>query len=274
MNESGKAFKVFKNNSGTFYYASFLFQKDLRSEIAILYRFLRTADNFVDQQPQDGDGLLRFKEETFRGLRENVAVKDACIQDFIGLCQKYNFEIEWVESFFASMEMDLKKGGFNRVKLDRYIYGSAEVVGLMIGQILKLPKNSDYFAKILGRSFQKINFLRDVREDLLLGRLYFPSEDLQKYKISALGKNMNSFKFIKYQVDIWFKENNEALPGLRLIPRRPRMAIKTANDLYRIVAKKIYKNPEVVFKESQRPGFLTVLFVALKNLIEVGIVNK
>lgn len=272
---SKKIFNIFKQGSRTYFYSSLFFPTGVRGDVFRLYSFVRKADDYVDCKPPQKDKFFKFKEKYYQAL-SGKKVNDEVIDGFIELMQKRGFEREWIDKFFISMEMDLF--GFEYKKLEdaiEYMHGSAEVIGLMMSKIMGLPKKSFENAKMLGRSMQYINFIRDIDEDNGLGRTYFPREDLEKFKLknlkkSTISKNKKSFQeFVDFQLKRYKKWQKEAEGGYQYIPKRYLIPIKTASDLYNWTAKNIEKDPHRVFKEKIKPGMPYIMMKISNNTMNI-----
>ena len=164
------------------------FDKKLRMPIYAIYGFVRFADEIVDTfHEHDKDTLLRrFREETYRAIEERISLNPV-LQSFQEVVHKYSIERELIDSFLDSMEMDLHFSKYHDALYKQYIYGSAEVVGLMCLRVFTEGDNADYQrlrdgACALGSAFQKINFLRDMKSDFdERGRVYFPGVDFRHF---------------------------------------------------------------------------------------------
>jgi phytoene synthase len=173
-------YSLFKQGSKTYFYSTIFFPKRVKDDVFVLYSFLRKADDYVDAIPQDIDGFYQFKEGYYQA-KEGKETGDVVIDSFIKLAQKRDFEERWVDAFLHSMEMDITTTTYKTMdELKTYLYGSSEVVGLFMAKIMDLPQESYYAARHLGRAMQYINFIRDIAEDVQLGRTYFPQEHLQQ----------------------------------------------------------------------------------------------
>ena len=170
--------EIFRKGSTTYYYSTKLFPAKIRKEVTQLYNFVRVADDYVDSVPQDTEGFMDFKEEYYRVLSGKSSDNEV-ITDFVRLSQKRKFNNKWVDAFLFSMEMDTRKSTYKNLdELNTYLYGSAEVIGLMMNKVMNVNENADDSARYLGKAMQFINFIRDIDEDLDLKRTYFPVEDL------------------------------------------------------------------------------------------------
>lgn len=253
-------FRVGRN----FFYSSNLFPRAVRDEVAVLYAFVRYVDDLVDR-PRP------LVEHFYRAWRLLDAALDGrvsppVIGDFAELAARRGFDRRWVEAFMESMEMDLYKQRYATYgELLRYMYGSAEVIGLFMARILGLPRESHPYAMLLGRAYQLINIIRDVGEDLGLGRVYIPEEDLAKFGLSDIRPGPHFDELIRYELARYHAVQREAEKGYKYIPRRYRPAIKTASDLYKRTAMIISKQPSLVLRRKVRPSFRDVVLLWVKN---------
>jgi phytoene synthase len=144
-----------------FYFSSIFFEPSMRDEVATLYAFVRFIDDLVDRDPPNVDMFYRCwdKLDSLWGSRGGPPV----LQPFIELAEKHAFGRSSVEAFMKSMEMDLTVDSYESYEdLLRYIYGSAEVVGLFMAKIMRLEEKSYPYAMRLGRAYQLINMIRDT----------------------------------------------------------------------------------------------------------------
>ena len=262
-------YSIFKEGSKTYFYSSLFFPMDVRSDVFVLYAFVRKADNFVDSMPQRKNEFYDFWEQYNRALTGKVS-GDIVIDSFIKLMNRKKFDEEWVQAFLEAMEMDLKKQKYmNLDETKKYMYGSAEVVGLMMASIMDLPKESFECARYLGRAMQYINFIRDISEDLALGRQYLPQNDLRKCGLESVDyehvktreKGFN--EFIRKQIGYYEEWQRTAENGFPYIPKRYFIPIKTASDMYKWTAEKIKKSPIIVYIKKVKPSmpFIVSRFV-------------
>ena len=143
----GRIYRIFKKGSKTYFYNSLFFPRDVREDVFVLYSFVREADNHVDVVPQDPERLGRFMDD-FRLTCKGERTGDVVLDSFCELASRKRFEKEWVQAFLGSMEMDLTKHTYDTMEeLDDYIYGSAEVIGLMMSRIMNVSDRFQYNAK-------------------------------------------------------------------------------------------------------------------------------
>jgi phytoene synthase len=266
-----KFFSIFKKGSKTYFYSSLFFPKHVRDKVFTLYSFVRVADNFVDAVPQQKEEFYLFKEQyekSLKGKKTGNEVVDA----FTGLMEESDFDPAWVEAFLKSMEMDLYKHRHRTLEESlEYIYGSAEVIGLMMSRILGLPEKSFEAARMQGRAMQYINFIRDIQEDNELGRIYLPlnGSPLENLEKTETENKFSIFQnFIRDEIKRYEDWQEKAGQGYRYIPKRYLIPIKTASDLYNWTARQIQKDPAVVYQRKVKPKIPLILFYILKILLE------
>lgn len=269
-------FQIMKNGSKTYFYTTLFFPKNIRKDVFTLYAFVRTADDFVDSLPQKKTDFLKFKNLWQEYLKKGVSV-NFIINSYGKLSEKYSFEDNWTKDFLNAMESDLKKVSFkNPDDTEKYMYGSAEVIGLMMAKILKLPDQSLPYAALQGKAMQYLNFIRDISEDNSLGRQYFPESILKRHKLSNLTyenarKNPNEFCiFIREEISRYKNWQMEATKGYVFLPTRYRIPIKTAAMMYNWTSDQIYKNPFIVFEKKVKPSALRIVWNVIKNTITDG----
>lgn len=273
--------KIFKKGSTTYYFSSRFFPKKVRDDVYRLYSFVRIADNYVDDTPAQPKKLLAL-EKSYESATSNHAfdaiahkwddIDTRVIKHIVRLQHKYKFDKSWVEAFFKSMKMDTEKKVYKTIDDSlTYVYGSAEVIGLMMAKVLRLPEESYEYAKAQGRAMQWINFIRDIDEDNKLGRCYFPASELKKYGLKNLTreeaheKPEQFKKFIQAQIKRYKKWQSEADKGLHYIPERLQVPVKTAIDMYNWTAKKIEKDPLLVFSQKVKPRKRQVIRRVIRN---------
>src|SRR6056297_43391 len=158
----------------------------LRDPIYSVYGFVRVADEIVDSfEGYDQAFLLdKFRKDTYEAIEQGISTNPV-LNSFQKMVRDYKIDHELIETFLESMKMDLEKVDYTDKKYQQYILGSAEVVGLMCLHIFtegdkKLFEELKPYAMKLGAAFQKVNFLRDLKDDYhVLGRTYFPGVDME-----------------------------------------------------------------------------------------------
>ena len=214
--------------------------KDLRDAIYAVYGLVRFADEIVDtfhEFPKERL-LQEFKADTYKAIKDGISL-NPILHIFQWAVSRYNIDLELVETFFNSMEMDLDKSTYNQSEYEKYILGSAEVVGLMCLRIFLNGDTKEYNrlrdnAMSLGSAFQKINFLRDLSADYqALGRCYFPGLDVE---------NPTKENFAAIIADIE-KDFKHGYLGILQLPKNARFGVYMAYIYYYRLFKKIQKTP-------------------------------
>ena len=262
--------KIFSENSTSYYYSSLVFPKEIREDVFRFYAYVRTADDFVDDKPQEPGKLKSFRRKTMENW-DSGSTEDKIVNGFLQVAREKNFEKEWVEAFLDSMAMDLEKKEYTSMEETlEYIHGSAEVIGLMMARVLDLPEESHESAAMLGRAMQYCNFLRDVEEDYRLGRRYLPKDEMEKYNLETLepGKvDERKFKvFMEEQINQYFQWQEKAEKGFSYIPYRERVPVILSSRLYKWTAHQIYENPSVVYERQVRPSKTRIGLELAKSL--------
>jgi phytoene/squalene synthetase len=222
----------------------------IRNPIYAIYGYVRLADEIVDSfHDFNKEKLLKkFKEETFQALEERISL-NPILQSFQETVHEYNIDQNLIHQFLKSMEMDLQKIDYNSDLYKEYILGSAEVVGLMCLHIFvngdrKQFENLKPYAMILGSAFQKVNFLRDMKDDYYtLGRSYFPNLDM-----TLFDNNIKSS--IEKEIE---EEFRQALIGIKMLPPSSRFGVYLAYRYYVSLFKKIKrKSAQTIMSERIR----------------------
>ncbi len=266
-------FKTFKRGSTTYFYSSVFFPPAVRSDVSALYAFVRTADDFVDAVPQQPEAFYRFRASYYEARAGGAVSSDVIIGCFVELMNRKCFDPAWVDAFLRAMEMDLKKQSYDTIEETcEYMYGSAEVIGLMMATIMGLHADSLHYARLLGRSMQYINFIRDIDEDFSLGRRYLPlaGTGLSELSEPCARKHPERFtRFIHSQLQLYEQWQTEAEKGFSYIPKRYLVPIKTASDKYKWTGRTIRKNPLVVFEKKVKPPALHILLSGICNAFTI-----
>ncbi len=177
-----------KRYSTSFSSAIGLLHKDLQTPIYHIYGFVRFADEIVDtfHSHNKAELLAEFKKETYQAFERKISL-NPILHSFQMVVNEYQIDHALVDAFFKSMEFDLTKQSYDAEGYKEYIYGSAEVVGLMCLYVFCKGDKHTYqqlkpAAQSLGSAFQKINFLRDIKADSQqLERVYFPGVDFNAF---------------------------------------------------------------------------------------------
>lgn len=188
--------------------------------------------------------------------RRGRLTSDPSVDSTIELMRRKRFDPLWVEAFLDAMEADLVRSECDTMdEVLRYTYGSAEVIGLFMARILDLPEASLPSARMLGRAMQYVNYIRDFAEEVSLGRRYLPLEGLPGVSKEYAADHPDEFaSFTRGHLIRCHSWQAEAQAGCRRIPRRYRIPIKTAPDMYGWTAKRIADDHFVVFERKTKPS--------------------
>lgn len=239
-----------KKYSTSFSLGILALKPSIRPAIYAIYGYVRLADEIVDSfHDYDKITLLdRFKMETNRALEEGISL-NPILQSFTHTVHKYNIDKSLIDQFLHSMEMDLNKLDYNSDLYNEYIFGSAEVVGLMCLQVFTGGNKEDYeklkpYAMKLGSAFQKVNFLRDLKDDYqTLGRTYFPNIEMNAFDTKVKCQ-------IEDEIEMEFKE---ALAGIKMLPNSSKFGVYLAYKYYLSLFKKIKTTaPEIILQNRVR----------------------
>lgn len=226
--------------STSFSMGIYCLSNSLRNSVYSIYGFVRLADEIVDSfESFDKKQLLaKFKIETYEAIENRISL-NPILNSFQNAVHQYNIGLDLVETFLQSMEMDLEKVDYTAEKYQQYILGSAEVVGLMCLHVFT-GGNLDQFNELkpyamkLGAAFQKVNFLRDMKDDYhVLGRTYFPEVDISEFTLAAKEQ-------IEQDIENDFRI---ALKGIKLLPSTSRGGVYLAYVYYKALFNKIKKLP-------------------------------
>lgn len=216
-----------------------LLHGSLRAPIYNIYGLVRFADEIVDtfHDHNKQELLADFRAETFRAIENKISL-NPILQSFQLTVNQYNIDLHLVEAFFDSMEQDLNKTYYDEKGYDQYIYGSAEVVGLMCLYVFcegdqKAFNKLQPSAQALGAAFQKVNFLRDLKADYLeLNRTYFPGVDF---------RNFTAASKLHIEADI-ADDFEKAYEGILQLPVKARFGVYVAYKYYLSLFKKIKRS--------------------------------
>ena len=256
---------VTENYSTSFSSSIRMLHKDLRQPVFNIYGFVRFADEIVDTfHEHDKPGLLKqFKTETVDAIKRGISL-NPILNSFQLTVNKYNIDLQLIDAFFTSMEMDLDKKAYDSEAYKKYIYGSAEVVGLMCLYVFcegkkELYQKLEHSARSLGAAFQKVNFLRDIKSDFSgLARVYFPRCDFN---------NFTEREKSRIEEDI-HNDFRQAYQGIINLPLKARFGVYVAYKYYFSLFKKIKRmEPARVLEERIRiPNYRKALIVLRAGL--------
>lgn len=240
---------VTNSYSTSFSLATKMLSKSIRQDIYNIYGFVRFADEIVDtfHDYNKKELLNRFIDELNYSLKNKIST-NPILNSFQSTVNKYKIDYKLIDSFLKSMKMDLKKVKYNTQKeYKEYIYGSADVVGLMCLKVF-LSGNEKSFKKLkpnamaLGSAFQKVNFLRDLNADFHdLNRTYFPNLDFKNF-------NEESKKIIMDDIENDFKK---ALNGIYELPNNSKFGVYAAYKYYKRLLNKLKRTSHLKIKNER-----------------------
>lgn len=239
-----------KAYTSSFYAGMRLLNRAERKAIYAIYGFVRIADEIVDTFHDFDQKLLleEFKAETYAAIERGVSTNPV-LHSYQWVVNTYKIDLAFTDSFFDSMEMDLVKNNHDPESYNRYIYGSAEVVGLMCLSVFYADDKETFNsllqpARKLGEAFQKINFLRDIKADIdERDRVYFPGLEIDTFDV-------HTKRVIEKEVKSDFQE---ALPGIRKLHKGARLGVYLAYRYYYQLLLKIEKmSPEQLLARRAR----------------------
>ena len=256
---------VTEKYSTSFSSAIRLLHPDLRTPIYNIYGFVRFADEIVDtfHQYRKEELLTEFRKDTYAAIERGISL-NPILHSFQITVREYNISHDLIEAFFNSMEMDLSKTTYNSNGYKEYIYGSAEVVGLMCLYVFCEGDRNMYndlkpSAQALGAAFQKVNFLRDVKADYeQLNRAYFPEVDFKNFTPT-----------MKRQIEEDISQDFEnAYEGILNLPHKARFGVSVAYKYYLSLFKKIKRTtPASIMEQRIRiPNYGKAYIVAKAGL--------
>lgn len=229
-----------KAYSTSFSLGIYFLKPTLRDAIYSIYGFVRLADEIVDSfAGYDQKKLLaKFTHETYEAIESKISV-NPILNSFQHAINDYKIDHELIATFLKSMEMDLQKVDYTEEKYQQYILGSAEVVGLMCLKVFTNEKPELYeelkpYAMKLGAAFQKVNFLRDMKDDyVILGRTYFPDVNMSHFS-----------RDVKQQIEEDIEHDfKTGLAGIKKLPASSKGGVYLAYVYYQSLFKKIKRLP-------------------------------
>ena len=240
---------VTESYSTSFTLATKMLDSSIRQDIYNIYGFVRFADEIVDSfHNYDKKELLNLFEKDLKKSIEDKISLNPILNSFQKTIHNYQIDYELVDSFLKSMKLDLDKSKYlTKKEFDQYVYGSADVVGLMCLKVFVKGNNQEYnnlkpYAMSLGSAFQKVNFLRDLKADHDgLNRSYFPNLNIEQF-------DEESKQIILTEID---KDFSHALKGIFRLPSSAKFGVYTAYKYYLKLLNKLRKTPPLKIKSSR-----------------------
>ena len=232
---------VTKKYSTSFSLAVNMLSPKIREDIYSIYAFVRVADEIVDSfHGYDKNKLInKFEEDYYNALETGISL-NPILNSFQLTVKKCNITDDLVQAFLTSMKLDLNKTEYEtQAEYNNYIYGSADVVGLMCLKVFVNGDDEKYeslknYAMRLGSAFQKVNFLRDLKDDYeILNRSYFPGVNFESLNYEAKQSIINEIE----------EDFIEAYKGIKLLPIEAKFGVYTAYIYYKRLLSKLKSTP-------------------------------
>ncbi len=239
-----------QNYSTSFSMGVRILNSKYREGIYSIYGFVRYADEIVDTFTDQDQRVIfeEFRQETYKAIERKFSI-NPIIDSFQMAVRKYSIDHELIEAFLLSMEMDLTHDIYSPETLKTYIYGSAEVVGLMCLRVFYFNEPEKYNqlvipARKLGEAFQKVNFLRDAHDDFNeKGRIYFKDIDFENF-------TEETKKQLEAEIE---RDFHDSMEGIRQLKKQVRLGVYLAYTYYIHLLKEIKKaRPEEILKKRYR----------------------
>ncbi len=257
--------RITKNYSTSFSLAIKMLAPKIQNDIYAIYGFVRCADEIVDSfiEYNQEELLTEFELDFQKAYRRKISL-NPILNSFQEVVHRFDM-MELVVPFLKSMRMDLnKKEYLTQDEYEEYIFGSADVVGLMCLMVFVNGDKKKYnelknSAMKLGSAFQKVNFLRDLKYDAVaLGRIYFPNVD-----VNNLSKDCILQLVAEIESDF-----DEALEGIKMLPKEAKFGVYTAYRYYKRLLLKISNTePDEIMNKRIRVGDFSKLFIIGKSYV-------
>ncbi len=240
---------VTESYSTSFTLATKMLDFSIRQDIYNIYGFVRFADEIVDSfhEFNKKELLDLFEKDLKKSINDKISL-NPILNSFQKTLHKYDIDYELVDSFLNSMKLDLDKNKYlSKKEFDQYVYGSADVVGLMCLKVFVKGNQQQYeelkpYAMSLGSAFQKVNFLRDLKADHDgLNRSYFPNLNIEKFDESSKQRILN-------EID---QDFSHALKGIFNLPSSAKFGVYTAYKYYLKLLNKLRKTHPLKIKSSR-----------------------
>jgi len=246
-----------------------LFPKHAQEDILRLYSFVLVTNGYANGQPQKTAEFLALcrawdlakidsKFDTKRSPGDTVDQR--VVKNMMHIVRTYKIDQTWVEAFLTSMQADVDAKPFKTLDESLvYVYGSTEVICLILSKLLGLPDEALPYARLQGRAIKWVGFLRDINEHNTRGQQYFPTDDLALYHLAnlnqetALGSRELFGEFVRMQLGHYRDWQVQASEGYKYISKELLSPIMGAAELYAWTARQIEKDPLKVYDKKIKP---------------------
>ncbi len=273
-----KAREIIKKYGTGYYRATFLFPKDMRMATWIYYQFVRTPDQFVDDvSVKNGKSkLLEFEDQWQKAERGESTTP--FFNEYRKILEQYKIPHEYNQSFLKTMEQDLVVSRYDTYQeLEKYMYGSATVVGYTMSHIIGFKEGALPYARSLAEAFQMTNFLRDIKEDFdERGRIYIPLEDMNRFGVteSHIEKGIVDEKWrslMRFEIERTRVLYTIGVFGISYLNKSGRRAVYAAALIYKEILDKIEKNNYDIFSRRAVVSPFRKTVLLLKSLCKTNL---
>lgn len=256
--------------------ASLMFPKSIRDDVFVLYAFVRRADDLIDHIPPRIREFNDYRKATAAAI-SGSRVKDDGIMAFAELVRRKRIPISLIDDFFNAQERDAATHYYKTYgQLKDFVYGVAEVIGLLMAYVMGLPRKADDTARKLGAGMQLTNILRDIPEDLAMGRVYLPRDELKRFGLpdavdmkTAADHRVRFQRFMKFQIKRSLELLRESRKGYKYIPSGYLLPIAASADLYEKTLRKLERDPEIIFKRKLKPSKYEIIMSLAGNFVRL-----
>ena len=266
--------RIFRDGSTTFYVSSRFFPRGVCDDVEALYALVRVADDCVDVLPAQPTRLDALEAAVQRQDVPLSAEDRVVVSAFRDIAARYAFDPAWIAAFFRSMRFDLGTVRCQTLQeTEEYMYGSAEVIGLMMARVMGAADEALPYAALLGRAYQYVNMIRDIGVDQGLGRAYLPADLYAAHGLAGLSAAdaqaaPEAFSaLVREEIARYRAWQQESVEGLRFLPFACRVAISAANAGFAETAHAIERDPLTVYTGAYKPGKARLLAYAASAII-------
>lgn len=272
-----RAHEIHRKNGKTYFFATRLFPAHIKHATSIIYAWMRIPDDWVDSRSlsvKKKETLLESWSESWRQARQGGVTNHPIQKLALLVFEEYEIPLEWDQAFLSAMKQDLHKDRYaNYEELEKYMYGSAAVVGLIMTKIIGHEEGALYYAETNGYAMQLTNFLRDVGEDWKdRGRIYLPQDIMKKFGVTDLmiAKGEITPEFSSLMKELVHKAKSlytKAEPGISMLHKQGRKPVLLASKLYARILDKIEDNAYDVFTKRAHTSLREKITTGAKILI-------
>lgn len=274
-----------KKYGNAYYWSTKFFPKQARDDAFKFYSFIQLVDDSTDVETADSKQFL-YIERRWKLIKKQLAAGNVpakvdetaveyALYNIAYIVHRYRCDSSWVDAYLQSKRWDLEGHHYKSFKdMQRYMYGSSEIVGLFIARLLKLPEEALASARLQSRAIQIIDFLRSMQHDAQAGRSYFPSNEVKMHGLKNLSLEEAQAKpnmftdFVQSQLLRYAMWQAKANQGLYYVPKKLRVPLQTTIDTYNWTAQQIKNDPMIIFSKQVKIKRRRVIYRAVKNSVK------